>query len=140
MSKKQAHIILFFGDLLALSVIISFYYDFSEIVQEISHQVEMISFSNRMGFFIVGMIVPIGHFLGIVEHFRPEYIKKNYKFLNIGVIVLTIALFAAGFAGSAWIESKVENAGYVYCRKASGASALARTLVYTKNMEICEEQ
>jgi hypothetical protein len=140
MSKKQAHIILFFGDLLALSVIISFYYDFSEIVQEISHQVEMISFSNRMGFFILGVGALLIHPLLIVEHFRPEYIKKNYKFLNIGVIVLTIALFAAGFAGSAWIESKVENAGYVYCRKASGASALARTLVYTKNMEICEEQ
>lgn len=59
--------------------------------------------------------------------------------MNQGAIVMLIALFVAGFAGSYWIQSQVENAGYVYCRNASGVSALARTLVYTKYMDICEE-
>jgi hypothetical protein len=139
MSKKQAHIVLFFGDLLSLGAIIMFYYDFNEISIEISSQVEVISFSNRMGFFVLGVGLPIIHILGIVEYFWPEFIKNNHKILNISVIVVLVVLLAAGFAGSAWIKSKVENAGYVYCRKASGASALAKALVYTKNIEICEE-
>jgi hypothetical protein len=139
MTKKKAHIILFIIDVFVISGVITFYYDFNELVLKISNQVEVVRFSNRMGFFIVGMIAPLCHILGIVEYFKPEYIKQNHKILNISVVVVLVSLFAAAFTGSAWIKSKVENSGYTYCRKASGASALAKTLVYTKNMEICEE-
>jgi hypothetical protein len=137
--EKKAHLIISLLDLFAIGGVVMFYYDFSEIVLKISNQAEMIKFSNRMGFFILGVGLPLIHLLAIVEHFRPEYIKKNQKILNISTIAVTIVLFATGFAGSAWIRTKVENADYVYCRKASRASALAKTLVYTKNMEICEE-
>jgi amino acid permease len=139
MTKKKAHIILSILDLLIIEGIITFYYDFRQIILDTSNHVEMISFSNRMGFFILGVGLLIIHLMVIVEHFKPELIKKNNKILNVGLIALAIALFTTAFTGSEWIKSKVENAGYVYCRKASGASALAKTLVYTKNMEICEE-
>jgi len=59
--------------------------------------------------------------------------------MNAGAIIMIIALFAAGFAGSFWFKSQVESAGYIYCREASGISALAKSLVYTKDMAICED-
>lgn len=139
MSKKQAHIILFFGDLLALGAIIILYHELSQIILETSNQVEMIRFGNRTGFLILGVGALLIHPLVIVEYFWPEYIKKNNMILSIGLIAVAITLLAAGFIGSMWMTSKVESAGYVYCRKASGASALAKTLVYTKNIDICEE-
>jgi hypothetical protein len=99
----------------------------------------MIRFSSRTGFLILGVGALLIHPLMIVEYFWPGYIKKNNMILSIGLIALAIALFATAFTGSEWIKSKVENAGYVYCRKASGASALAKTLVYTKNIDICDD-
>jgi uncharacterized membrane protein len=75
----------------------------------------------------------------IVEQFRPDLIKKYKQFLNYATITMVITLLAAGFIGSSWIKANVENAGYTYCHNASGISALSRTLVYTKNMDICEE-
>ena len=48
-------------------------------------------------------------------------------------------VIVAGFAGSSLLTSKVENAGYVNCKRLSGAGAVSKTLVYTKDMRICED-
>ena len=139
MNKKQSLIFFSIFELLFLAGILILYHEFGRIVQETNNQVDMIKFGNRISFLIVGIVIPIVHLLGIVEYFCPGYIKKNKHLLNLSLIAIGIALLVTGFAGSVWIKSKVENAGYIYCRNASGVSALARTLVYTKNMEICEE-
>ncbi len=106
---------------------------------EITNQVDSISIGNRDGFFILAIGFPLIYIFIIIEHFRPDFINKYKSFMNQGAIVMVIALLFAGFIGSSWIKSKVENAGYFYCRNASGISALAKTLVYTKNIDICEE-
>jgi hypothetical protein len=99
----------------------------------------MISYGNRVGFFMVGIGFPLLHLLVMIEHFRPEVIQKYKRFLNSAVIAMVIILLGAGFVGSAWIQHRVENAGYVNCKKASGSSMLAKSLVYTKDMKICED-
>jgi hypothetical protein len=139
MNKKQSLILFSIFELLFLAGILILYHEFGRIIQETNNQVDMIKFGNRISFLIVGIVIPIVHLIGIVEYFWPGYIKKNKHLLNLSLIAIGIALLVAGFSGSVWMKSKVENAGYVYCRNASGVSALARTLVYTKDMEICEE-
>ena len=59
--------------------------------------------------------------------------------MNISLVVTVVAMLSAGFIISSWIKSRVESAGYIYCREASGISALAKSLVYTKDMAICED-
>ncbi len=138
MSKKKAHIILLLGDLFCFWLLWIGYHEWQSILLEITNQADVIKVSSREGFYIFGIFLPPIHFLTIVEHFRPTWIHKYVRLMNQGAIITLIALFAAGFIGSSWIKSKVENAGYVYCRNASGVSALAKTLVYTKDMAICE--
>ena len=99
----------------------------------------MIQFSNRAGFFVLGFGFPPIHLFTIVDNARPGLFKKYIPIVNKSVVVLVAGLLVAGFASSSWIKSKVENAGYLYCRDASGVSALAKTLVYTKDLEICED-
>lgn len=81
----------------------------------------------------------MGHVLAVVEQFYADIVKTYNRVLNYCVIFLFFILIAAGFFGLYWIKARVENAGYTYCRNASGISALARTLVYTKKIDICEE-
>jgi hypothetical protein len=110
-----------------------------EIFASLQSHADVIRVGSREGFFVVIIAPPILCLLPIVERFWPDFIKKHSKLLSQCVVIGFIALLAAGFIGSSWIKARVENAGYSYCRNASGISALARTLVYTKNMGICEE-
>ncbi|MGD8836855.1 MAG: hypothetical protein PVJ19_18070 [Desulfobacteraceae bacterium] len=139
MTKKQASLILLFGDLFCLWLLWFGYSEMQTTLSEIASQKDIIRFSSRAGFYIMGFILPLSHPIMIIEHFRPRLIKKYYHFLNQSAIVLLIILFAAGFAGSSWLKSQAKNAGYVYCRNASGVSALAKTLVYTKDIKSCED-
>ncbi|MCP3874046.1 MAG: DUF1240 domain-containing protein [Desulfobacteraceae bacterium] len=106
---------------------------------EIFNQVDMISFSNRIGFTIVAVGFPPIHIFTIVDNARPNLFKKYIPIVNKCVIVLVAGLLAAGFISTSWLKSQVENAGYVYCRNASGVSSLAKSLVYTKDIKICED-
>lgn len=106
---------------------------------EIKNYTDIIRFGNRAGFFILGLFLPPAHLLIAIENFWPNVIYKYRRLLNQGIVVILIALLGAGIIGSSWIKSQVENAGYVYCREASGISALFRSLVYTKDMAICED-
>jgi hypothetical protein len=140
MKKKKALILFIFFDLLFLGGMVIFYNEIGRIILELKNQADMIKFGNRIGFFCLGFIIPIVHLLGIIDYFRPEYILKHKRFLNHTLIFLSIFILAASIFASSWIKVQIENAGYVYCRNASGLSALARTLVYTKDMATCEEQ
>lgn len=139
MNKKFAHSIILFFDLLSFLGLWYAYNEIQRILIEITNQADIIEFGNRDFFIILVLIVPVGHIIAIIEHYYPELIKIYNRLLNYGVIFTLIILLAAGFFGSFWIKSRVENVGYIYCHNASGISALARTLVYTKNRKICEE-
>ena len=113
--------------------------EIKEIIASLQNHADVIRVGSRAGFFVVVIGVPILCLLPVAENFWPTFIKKHSKLISQCVLFGVIALLAAGFIGSSWIKARVENAGYAYCRNASGISALARTLVYTKNMDICEE-
>jgi hypothetical protein len=110
-----------------------------EIFALLQSHADVIRVGSREGFFIVLIGFPILCLVPIVEKFWPDFLKKHSKLMSQCVVIGIIALLAAGVIGSSWIKARVENAGYTYCRNVSGISALARTLVYTKNMDICEE-
>jgi hypothetical protein len=94
---------------------------------------------HRVGFFIVGIGFPLIHLFIVLEHFRPAFIHKYKRVMNQGAIAMVILLISAGFIGSSWIKTQVENAGYYYCRQAGGAGAFSRTLVYTRDAAVCED-
>jgi hypothetical protein len=130
--------------LAALNILFMWVFCFSldsvkEIFASLQSHADVIRVGSREGFFVVLIGFPIVCLVPIVEKFWPNFLKKHSKLMNQCIVIGTIALLAAGFIGSSWIKTRVENAGYTYCRNASGISALARTLVYTKNMDICEE-
>lgn len=139
MNKKLAHIILIFGDLLSIGGLFIGYHLLSQIQLQIAHQEEFIKYSSSMGFFIVAIGFPILHAIAIIEYFLPELIKKHKRFLTHAVIVMLISLLIVGFLGSSWINSQIENAGYIYCQKASRISAFTKNLIYTKNITNCEK-
>jgi hypothetical protein len=139
MNKKLAHTILFIGDISCFWGLWYGYHEFQRVFIESTNQADIIEFGNRVGFFIIGIILPIAHILSIIEHFNAELIRIHNKLLNYSAFIILFILLATGFIGSSWIKTQVENAGYIYCRNASGISALAKTLVYTKDMDICEK-
>jgi hypothetical protein len=139
MTKKLAHSVIIFLDLLSLLGVWYAYCEVQLILTNINNNADIIKFGNRDLLLILVLIVPICHVLAVVEHFYADIVKTYNRVLNYCVIFLFFILLSAGFFGSYWIKARVENAGYIYCRNASGISALAKTLVYTKRIDICEE-
>jgi hypothetical protein len=139
MKKKRALILFTIFDLLGIVVLWIGYHSLKNYFLEINLEAEVIEFSSRSGFFSAGVLVLMAHLLGIIEYFYPKIIKQHMKAFNLGTIVALFMVLFSGFYISSWMKYNVENFGYVYCRNASGVSALERTLVYTKNMETCEE-
>lgn len=139
MNKKLAHTLAIPFDLFCLAFVWIGFSIFKGVIVKIADQVDFISFNSRASFFIAGIGFPVIHLIGIIEYFKPGFIKKHARKFNCSLIGFAIVLIAACIIGSSWIKSKVEDAGYVYCREASGVSALARSLVYAKDMETCEE-
>lgn len=142
MNNKLRHLGLLFFDLLCIGVLWIGCDKVQEILMAINNQIDTIRFSNRTGFFVVGIGFPLMHLLIIIEQLRPDFIKKFYKYkalINSCVMGFIVALLVAGFVVSSWLESRAEDSGYVYCWYVSDPSALAKTLVYTKNATICKE-
>ncbi|MGD8834454.1 MAG: DUF1240 domain-containing protein [Desulfobacteraceae bacterium] len=139
MNKMTSHTILFILDLFCIWGIWFGLNELKLTLSELNNQSEFIRFSNRAGFFVLGFGFPPIHLFTIVDNAKPSLFKKYIPIVNKSVIVLVAGLLVAGFICSSWIKSRVENAGYVYCHKASGVSALAKNLVYTKEMKICED-
>lgn len=136
-NKRQAHAILILGDLLCLWVIWSGFNSYMDVLTVLNNQADIIRFSSRSGFFIVCICAPLIHLLILVEYFWPAFVKKRIQLVSQCVVILVVSLLVAGIFGSYWIQNHAEKAGYFYCRNASGASALAKTLVYTKTKELC---
>jgi hypothetical protein len=114
----------------------------SQALMEINNQVDILRFNNRAGFFIVGIGIPLLHLFMVIENFYPDFIKKIEKYkrpVNNCIMGFIAVLIITGFAISSWIQSRAENAGYEYCWYVSGTSALAKTLVYTKDAKMCED-
>jgi hypothetical protein len=139
MNNKLWHWVIIFFDVLCIVFLWIGYDSIRETLIEINAQGDTIRIGSRDGFFIVGIGFPLLHLLNISGYFLPDFIKKYQKSLNYCVIGLVIALLIAGFAISSWLQSRAENSGYVHCRYVSGVSALAKTLVYTKGVQICED-
>ena len=139
MNNKLRQSVIIFFDVLCIVFLWIGYDSIRQTLIEINAQVDIIRIGNRDGFFIVGIGFPLLHLLNITGHFWPDFIKKYQKSLNYGVIGLVIILLTAGFVGSSWLKLRVANAGYVHCRYVSGVSALAKTLVYTKDVKICKD-
>jgi hypothetical protein len=139
MNNKLRHLVILFFDILCIVFLLIGYDNIRQTLIEISAQVDIIRIGNRDGFFVVGIGFPLLHLLNITGFFLPDFIKKYRESLNYCVIGLVIVLLTVGFAGSSWLISRAENAGYVHCRYVSGVSALAKTLVYTKEVQICKD-
>lgn len=139
MNKKQSLILFSLFDLLFIGGMVILAHEFSRISSDVIQQVEMIKFGNRFTFLIVGAVIPMLHIWGIAEYFWPRFVKKNTRIISCSLIACLIVLLSAGFVGSAKIKAKIEAEGYVYCRAASGVSALAKSLVYTRDKKICED-
>jgi ammonia channel protein AmtB len=137
--KKMEHAFFTVFDILALWTIWIGFNEIKEIIAALHSEAGVVRVGSRIGFYAVCIGMPLIHIFLIVNSFMPVLEKKYSKQVNICFAVFTTTLLAFGFFGSSFIKMRVENAGYVYCRNASGISALARTLVYTKNMDICEK-
>ena len=139
MNKKRSLILFSIFDLLFIGGMFILFYEFSRITSDLNQQVAMIKFGNRFTYLVVGAVIPMLHIWGIAEYFWPTVIKKNKRIISCSLIAVLLMLLSAGFAGSVWIKSKVRNDGYVYCSAASGVSALAKSIVYTRDIGICED-
>jgi hypothetical protein len=139
MNSKARHLILIFFDALCIFILWIGYDNIRQTLIEINSQLDIIRIGNRDGFFIVGIGFPLLHLLNITGYYFSGFFKKYQVSLNYGVIGLIIVLLSVGFVISSWLQSRAENAGYVHCRYISGVSALAKTLVYTKDAKLCED-
>lgn len=139
MNNKLTHSVLVFFDLLGIVILWLGYHSIKNYFFDIDHRAEVIEFSSRAGFFTAGVFMPTIHLIAIIKYFFPEVIKKNVKAFNFGAIFAIFVFLFSSFYISSWMKSNVENVGYVYCRNASGLSVLTKQLVFTQNMNICEE-
>lgn len=137
MTKKQAHAFLVSIDLLFILLLWVGYNAYDSVLVEISNHPDIIKVGSRSGFFIVCVAVPLFHGIIVLDNLLPNIIKPYARIINVGSVIFVISLIVASFVGSSRLISKVENAGYYHCREASGLSALAKTLVYTANRDIC---
>jgi hypothetical protein len=139
-NKILAHIFLFVCDVGSLWLLWYGYHDIKDIVVGIQTQADTIRVFSRAGFYTAGLFVILGHIYVIAISMWPVIEEKHKEKSELCAVTLIIVFFVLGFGGSAFMKSQVVNAGYTYCREASGLSALARTLVYTKDAATCEKQ
>ena len=109
MSKKQSLMWFTLFDLMAIGGLFIFFYEVNRIWSDASSQVDMIKFGNRFSFLIVGITLPIIHFIGLVEYYWPLFINKNKRILNYGLILVGVLLLFAGFSTSHWIKFKSQR-------------------------------
>jgi hypothetical protein len=139
MNNKLRHLGILFFDILSIGVLWIGYDNIKQTLMEINNQVDILRIGNRDGFFIVGIVPPFLHLINISGYAWPDFMNKYQKSLNYCVIGLLVASLAVGFAGSYWLKARAENDGYVHCWYVSGVSALAKSLVYAKDIKTCQE-
>ncbi len=139
MSKKKAHVIITLFDAFSLFGLWWGYSEVDQIITGISNFSDMVSFNNKIGFFIFGVGLPIAHIIGIIEYFWPNILIKRTALINQSFIILGIALFVMAFGISAFLKTYVESAGYQHCPKADKNLSFSTYLVYTKDTAICSQ-
>jgi hypothetical protein len=140
MSKKMAHVVLIFIDILALIALWLCYNEIHRVVIGISNSVDAISFNNRIGFLFVAAIMPVVHIFAVCHHYwLQKAFEKKTNLINWSFIALGIAIFASAFFISARMKTYVERAGYRHCTKADDKMTFSTYLVYTKDTAICSQ-
>jgi hypothetical protein len=137
MSKRKAHFFMILFDLLALSIFWLGYDEINHVVIDIAHSADSVEFNNRVGFFFIGVLMPMAHLFAIYEYFWPKSVKKRMALFNWSAVILLIVLFASAFFISARLGTYVEQAGYLYCHPADKSMTFCTYLVYTKNEATC---
>lgn len=139
MNKRTAHIV---GCFLDIAVIILTWWgchQISSIITDVNQSVPTISFLNRIGFFIPGLIMPALHAFSVFEHFNPEWVRRRTGALNITAILLLAALIVAAVFVSFNVRRHVESAGYHACEEANTRMTFSKVLVYTIDDPTCQQ-
>lgn len=139
MSKSTAHIILILANIIAVLVFWWGCHQINNVFEDIALSADSVSFSNRIGFAFIGIVMPFAQILALCEHFWPEYLQKRNRLINQITIISGIVLLSSAALFSGYMQYHVEKIGYQYCRGASGVSALLKTLVYSKDSEVCNQ-
>lgn len=139
MSKKKALILFILFDILAMLVFWIGYNEINQVIANIAHCADSVEFNHRVGFFFIGVLVPMAHLLGICEYFWPKVVQKRMAWFNWSALILLIVLFASGFFISARVQTYVERAGYLHCSQADNSMTFSVYLVYTKNDIVCNQ-
>ena len=101
---------------------------------------DVISFNNRLFFYLGLLIMPIIHVMGIIEataqSFYSKYIKKfaNHIVIFFVIFFLTFPIIMLNI-----LEAKLDSASYRYCQIASNNRKISSDLVYVKDMQLCTE-
>lgn len=140
MSKKKAHLILIFGDILALFALWLGYNEINKVMACVADFADMVNFNNRIGFLIFAAGFIIAHIFIICNNlFLNKIFEKKAAWGNGVFIILGIVLFASAILISVNMRTYVEKAGYLHCPKADKRMTFATYLIYTKNSEICSQ-
>ncbi len=137
MSKKTAHFVLCIFDVAVLVVVLWGGHKIGQVVTDVKQSADVISFLDRIGFFIPGLILPLGHGFVIFEHFYPGWVRRRVAMLNLSVILVLAALIVSAFFISFRLQNYVESAGYQYCEQAGSRLTFSKILVFTKDAKIC---
>jgi len=135
--QKKAQVIILFGDILALLIFWIGYNEINQVVAGVAHYADSVEFNNRVGFFFIGVGLPITHLYAIYENYWPKVAKKKNALFNYLFLILIIVLFASGFFVSARVQTYVVRAGYLHCHQADESMSFSAYLVYTKDDAIC---
>lgn len=98
---------------------------------------DSITFQNRIGFAFSGILLPIIHLIGIGEYFWPKWVKMRIGSINRILVVTGIVVLSGGILFSIHLQDHVSNSEYQFCAEASGPGVIVKTLVYTKNEDVC---
>ncbi len=140
MSKKKALIVLTVINLLALWALWLGYNEFNEVFTGVARFADTVSLNNRIGFFLVGIGVPIGYVFTLCDHFfLHRFFEKKAPWVNGAFITLGIVLLASAIFMSVFMRTYVERAGYLHCPQADERMTFITYLMYTKNYEICSQ-
>ncbi len=139
MSKRTAHFILFFGDILAIFTFWLGYNEIHQVFIGVTSSSDSVSFMNRTGAHFIMISLPIFHLFALVDYFKPSLVEKWRDPFHRAILFLTLGLFVLAFFISTGTKQYVENSGFQYCQDATSSGVLFRKLVYTKDRETCDK-
>jgi hypothetical protein len=140
MSKRKAHLILILFDMLAILVCWIGYNEISQVVGDIAHSADSVEFNNRVGFFFIGVVVPIAHLLALYEYLWPKVLEKKKALINSSAFILFIIISVCCFSISIGVKVYVERAAYLHCPRADSSMTFCTYLVYTRDDATCSRR